>query len=347
VKMWLFWSLTMAVTNFMFLPLTKSCLRSCFVVCGVNGFPIAAKFLADAILADIIDYDEFLTGTRNEATYTMFKSFLPKIMAVPAAALPLAVMNSVGHIPAVNGKIMLQPSSVTLSVRIMLGACSGTGALLAWYLKTKYPLKTDEQLEIMAEGIRQHKEGKAAPDPLTGKEYALTAYTDEENECGVWRLDHFIGVQVVQEIADNPSEALPKLTSRCFMHFVGAILFLILSVCLLVGSVPLLKNKKLGAVPTICAVLMGISFVLLGFSMLRWRAAREMQDAPPSSLLLAKVLEHRRVLQALADARRSRPLVDQAGDQPESQAQAGDRSEDNSAQVNVANADPEAEGQQF
>jgi hypothetical protein len=25
------------------------------------------------VLADIIDYDEFLTGTRNEATYMMFK----------------------------------------------------------------------------------------------------------------------------------------------------------------------------------------------------------------------------------------------------------------------------------
>jgi len=245
-------------------------------------------------------------------------------------------MNSCGHIPAMNGKVMLQPQPVTLSVRIMLGGFSGAGALVAWYLKTKYPLKTDEQLEIMVEGIRQHKEGKAAPDPLTGKEYALTAFTDYENEGGVWRLDHFIGVQVVQEIADNPSEALPKLTSRCFMHFVGAILFLVVAVSSLVGSAPLLKSQKLGAVPTICAVLMGVSFVLFGFSLLRWRAARELQDAPPSGPLLAKVLEHRRVLQALADARLSGPPVDQAGDQPEGQAQ-----------VNVASASPESEGHQF
>ena len=27
----------------------------------------------------MIDYDEFLTGNRAEATYTMFKSFLPKV----------------------------------------------------------------------------------------------------------------------------------------------------------------------------------------------------------------------------------------------------------------------------
>ena len=42
---------------------------------------MGAKFLADAVLADVIDYDEFLTGARSEATYMMFKSFLPKVRA--------------------------------------------------------------------------------------------------------------------------------------------------------------------------------------------------------------------------------------------------------------------------
>lgn len=45
----------------------------CIVMSVFNGAPIGAKFLADAIMADVIDYDEFLTGTRAEATYTMFK----------------------------------------------------------------------------------------------------------------------------------------------------------------------------------------------------------------------------------------------------------------------------------
>ena len=34
-----------------------------------TGIPFGAKFLADAVLADVIDYDEFLTGARSEATY--------------------------------------------------------------------------------------------------------------------------------------------------------------------------------------------------------------------------------------------------------------------------------------
>ena len=38
------------------------------VMGAVNGLPMGAKFLQDAILADVIDYDEFLTGQRSEAT---------------------------------------------------------------------------------------------------------------------------------------------------------------------------------------------------------------------------------------------------------------------------------------
>ena len=80
----------------------------CIVFAGINGFPIGAKFLAESILADIIDYDEFITGTRSEATYTMFKSFLPKICAIPASAIPIALLNVFGHVPvSKEGRIQL------------------------------------------------------------------------------------------------------------------------------------------------------------------------------------------------------------------------------------------------
>jgi Na+/melibiose symporter-like transporter len=36
-------------------------------------------------VADVIDYGEFLTGQRTEATYTMFKSFIPKVSRRPPA----------------------------------------------------------------------------------------------------------------------------------------------------------------------------------------------------------------------------------------------------------------------
>ena len=43
--------------------------------------PAGASFLTDNILGLVIDYDELRTGTRSEATFTMFASFIPKVDA--------------------------------------------------------------------------------------------------------------------------------------------------------------------------------------------------------------------------------------------------------------------------
>merc|ERR1712185_434775 len=97
-KAWLVWSFSMALTNFAlcFLP------RAQDSPLGVYGMVLVGA-LNGAPVADTIDYDEFLSGQRNEATYTMFRSFLPKICAIPAGALPLAILNAIGHVPPENG----------------------------------------------------------------------------------------------------------------------------------------------------------------------------------------------------------------------------------------------------
>ena len=66
-------------------------------------FQMVYTHILDTILADIIDYDEFLTGSRTEATYTMFKSFLPKIAAIPASTIPVALLPVFGHVQPVQG----------------------------------------------------------------------------------------------------------------------------------------------------------------------------------------------------------------------------------------------------
>ena len=53
------------------------CMYVCVLVCVFPG-----KLLNGAMMADAIDYDEFLTGGRNEATYTMFKGHLSLSLAV-------------------------------------------------------------------------------------------------------------------------------------------------------------------------------------------------------------------------------------------------------------------------
>merc|ERR1719221_1422865 len=103
----------MAATNLLFLFVFRSgSLYFLFVVAALNGAPLGAKFLADAILADIIDYDEFLTGMRSEATYFMFKSFLPKIVQIPASAIPIALLGVFDYRAPEGGKEQDQPAQV-------------------------------------------------------------------------------------------------------------------------------------------------------------------------------------------------------------------------------------------
>ena len=72
----------------------------------------AGLFLGPAIQADVIDYDELHTGKRREAQYSSFWAMLPKFVAIPSAAIPIAVLASLGYVPNVE-----QTPQVVLAIK--------------------------------------------------------------------------------------------------------------------------------------------------------------------------------------------------------------------------------------
>jgi Na+/melibiose symporter-like transporter len=54
--------------------------------------------IPDAILADLIDYDEFHTGARSESSYTVVETNLQQFMEVPAYALPFTAVGLAGYV---------------------------------------------------------------------------------------------------------------------------------------------------------------------------------------------------------------------------------------------------------
>lgn len=78
---------------------------SFFLMCGEGSFitlifssiccaiPAGGSYLNDVFISDIIEYDEFFTGKRNEGLYTVFATFVPKVVSIFAQAIPLAVMS--------------------------------------------------------------------------------------------------------------------------------------------------------------------------------------------------------------------------------------------------------------
>lgn len=59
----------------------------------INSIPAGGAYLNDVFVSDIIDYDEFKTGKRNEGIYIVFSTFTPKVVGIFAQSIPLTIMS--------------------------------------------------------------------------------------------------------------------------------------------------------------------------------------------------------------------------------------------------------------
>jgi GPH family glycoside/pentoside/hexuronide:cation symporter len=134
--------------------------------------------------ADVIDYDEFLTGKRREAQFGSFWAIMPKFVAIPGAAVPLAILSWVGYVPN-----QVQSPEVVLSIRLMLGVFPAAFNIAAIVVLLRYPISQIVHEKIRA-GIRAHTEGEEFADPITGSLVAAPHLRAVDDEIG-WFLDSF------------------------------------------------------------------------------------------------------------------------------------------------------------
>jgi Na+/melibiose symporter-like transporter len=311
VKTWFLWSLTMAGTNVLLLFVFKGQIEYFFFAAAMNGAPLGAKFLADAILADIIDYDEFLTGMRSEATYFMFKSFLPKIVQIPASAIPVALLKSFDYKDPVGGKPSDQPNSVAVYVRFVVG----TGfifSLLAYFLKTRYPLR-HEAVARLADALKVHKEpgGKLAPDPVSGRLYKPMKIEDDDEQEAFWLFNHFtmgemkyayITMELETKDGQEPDAVerfcagckyLMSLTQKQCMGTIGYLVFSLAGTAATIGAGLLQEGgsefcsdddtedwctNSWQFVPVLFVVSCGVGISFTAFASLRYRAAKHLSN---------------------------------------------------------------------
>jgi Na+/melibiose symporter-like transporter len=148
------------------------------------------------------DYDEFLTGRRSEGTFIMFKSFLPKMISIPASVLPVAFLPSVGYTAPPPGTIVDQPASVTFYLCFMIGGVSTFICVLSALAKLRFPLKTAAQCDAIAIGVGLHNVNKAAPDPLSNEEvlFDLLKLDHKKEADQANLLDFFRGLQITHEM---------------------------------------------------------------------------------------------------------------------------------------------------
>lgn len=121
---------------------------------------VGGQFLVNTIMADVIDYDEFLNGARSEAAFSVFATLIPKFVAIPASAVPLAVINLLGFVQPVDGVAQVQNDGVHRFIRAAFILVPFTCAVGSFIVKFRYPIKTDTIAEAVQMGIEEFKEGK-------------------------------------------------------------------------------------------------------------------------------------------------------------------------------------------
>ncbi len=234
----------------------------CWAGCGFG----AGLFLTPAMQADVIDYDEFYTGKRREAQYGAFWSILPKFVAIPSAAIPIAVLASLGYVPNA-----VQSHAVVVAIAAIFALAPAFCGALSFLIARTYPI--DERAHgLILEGIELHKQGVAARDPLTDR-MVPPPHTEGITEETEWFLDYFSPGELKRYLARGANSPLRDVWRAAGL----ALAVCGLSIWYVLARVTTLQRDP-GAIVSLCVVAAGFAFTMFIFHMLRVGPARQLAN---------------------------------------------------------------------
>ncbi|GBG33783.1 Sodium-dependent lysophosphatidylcholine symporter 1-B [Hondaea fermentalgiana] len=288
-RAWLAYNLFNGLSNGLYIIVQPQDWKTAIVVTVFNGIPFGGKFLSDANLADTIDYDELSSGAgeRREAQFTVFSSLVPKLVAIPAQALPLAIISALGFIESSTGcdadgetttLAAEQNETVKFAIQLIFAFFPTFTNIVSFVVKLRYPITTSKDLALISAGISLHQRGIAAEDPLTGMLLMSPKdLTEEDKALGV-SFDHFYASEQ-RKIYLNDGN-------------VGAILWGLggqlgmIGVCVacslygVISTFSLLDDTALSWAPCFLQVVFGMTLMLFAFTLMRFREALRVRHTP-------------------------------------------------------------------
>ena len=130
------------------------------LVC-LSGIGFGATLaLPSAMQADVIDYDELMSGKRREGQYVGLWSVSKKLAAALGVGAALAVLGMMGYEPGVA-----QSPRVVLSLRVLYALIPSLCNLVALCIALAYPIHAAVHEEIK-KAIANRKSGRPAFDPI-------------------------------------------------------------------------------------------------------------------------------------------------------------------------------------
>ncbi len=126
-----------------------------------SGIGLGATIaLPSAMQADVIDYDELLTGDRREGQYIGLWSISKKLAAALGVGLSLTILSYTGYKPNVE-----QTETVRMTLRVLYALIPSLFNLLGLGIALFYPIHAKAHQEILA-AIQKRRAGETVRDPL-------------------------------------------------------------------------------------------------------------------------------------------------------------------------------------
>jgi GPH family glycoside/pentoside/hexuronide:cation symporter len=120
----------------------------------------ATLAIPSAMQADVIDYDELLTGKRREGQYIGFWSIAKKLAAALGVGISLSLLGVSGYSPNVE-----QSENVVFYLRFLYGLVPSICNLIALTIALAYPISRTKHEAIRA-AVQERQDGHAVTDPL-------------------------------------------------------------------------------------------------------------------------------------------------------------------------------------
>jgi GPH family glycoside/pentoside/hexuronide:cation symporter len=120
----------------------------------------ATLAIPSAIQADVIDYDELLTGERREGQYIGLWSISKKLAAALGVGVGLAALGMAGYEPNAE-----QTEQVQFTLRVLYALVPSICNIVAFLIAMAYPIDSQAHLNIR-NAIADRKQGKSVLNPL-------------------------------------------------------------------------------------------------------------------------------------------------------------------------------------
>jgi GPH family glycoside/pentoside/hexuronide:cation symporter len=131
------------------------------VLVVLSGVGLGATIaIPSSMQADVIDYDELLSGERREGQYIGVWSIAKKLAAALGVGVALSVLGAAGYQPNVE-----QTPQVQLTLRVLYALVPCVCNLVAIVIALAYPIDRRRHGEILA-AVEARREGRAVTDPL-------------------------------------------------------------------------------------------------------------------------------------------------------------------------------------